>query len=214
MFSPDEYRALLEGSGLLERTERGRLRLTGQDRRTYLQGILTNDIVALEPGSGCYSAMLTPNGRMITDMRVLELGDAILLDLELGRTGALRERLEQFIFAEDVTVVDVTSELSQTGVYGPQAAEAVARALRALGPDRSGLPDASALEKLRLFENLRADAGDPVIVAASDDFGLAGFEVFLSPARQQALAAALLGGGALEVQPATANVTRVEAGQP
>ena len=214
MFSADEYRALVGRAGLLERTDRGRLRLTGQDRRTYLQGILTNDIVALEPGTGCYSAMLTPNGRMITDMRVLELGDAILLDLELSRTAALRDRLEQLIFAEDVAVADVSSELSQIGVYGPGAAEAVASALRAVVAGSTGLPDAAVLEKLRLFENLRSGAGESGIVSASDDFGVGGFEVFLPPARKEALAAALLGAGALEVHPDTADVTRVEAGHP
>ena len=59
----------------------GRILLTGADRRSYLQGLLTNDIAALTPGTGCYAAMLTAQGRMITDMRVLELGDGVLLDL-------------------------------------------------------------------------------------------------------------------------------------
>ena len=58
----------------------GRILLTGADRRSYLQGLLTNDIAALTPGTGCYAAMLTAQGRMMTDMRVLELGDAILLE--------------------------------------------------------------------------------------------------------------------------------------
>ena len=48
--------------------------LTGADRRAYLQGLLTNDIEALTPGTGCYAALLTAQGRMMTDMRVIELG--------------------------------------------------------------------------------------------------------------------------------------------
>ena len=55
--------------------------MTGADRRAYLQGLLTNDIEALTPGTGCYAALLTAQGRMITDMRVVELGEAILIDL-------------------------------------------------------------------------------------------------------------------------------------
>ena len=51
---------------------------TGADRRNYLQGLLTNDIVALTAGTGCYAAYLTAQGRMIADMRVFELGDALL----------------------------------------------------------------------------------------------------------------------------------------
>ena len=50
MFSHDQYQALQQGAGLLDRRSRGRLLLTGADRRTYLHGLLTNDIVALSAG--------------------------------------------------------------------------------------------------------------------------------------------------------------------
>ncbi|MBA3888461.1 MAG: folate-binding protein, partial [Acidobacteria bacterium] len=81
----DQYRALREGAGLLDRSDRGRLVLTGGDRRAYLQGILTNDIEALAPGSGCYAAYLTAQGRMLADLRVFEMGDAILVDLDVSQ---------------------------------------------------------------------------------------------------------------------------------
>ena len=82
MFSLEQYRALREGAGLVNRSNRGRFRLTGQDRRDYLQGLLTNDIAALSAGSGCYACLLTAQGRMIADMYVVETGEAILIDLE------------------------------------------------------------------------------------------------------------------------------------
>ena len=59
------YAALRGGAGFVERTDTGRIALTGADRRSYLQGLLTNDIEALTPGTGCYAAMLTAQGRMI-----------------------------------------------------------------------------------------------------------------------------------------------------
>ena len=71
------YDALHEAAGLLDRSDRGRLQLTGADRRAYLHGLLTNDIVALSPGDGCYAALLTPQGRMISDMRVSEFGSRL-----------------------------------------------------------------------------------------------------------------------------------------
>ena len=79
MFSHDQYDALLNGAGLLDRRSRGRLQLTGADRRDYLQGLLTNDIAALSPGRGCYAALLTAQGRMLSDMHVSELGDRIVM---------------------------------------------------------------------------------------------------------------------------------------
>ena len=71
MFSREQYRALASGAGVVELGDRGRLLLTGSDRRTYLHGLLTNDIATLGPCSGCYAALLTPQGRMITDMLFL-----------------------------------------------------------------------------------------------------------------------------------------------
>ena len=60
----DQYYALRRNAGVLDRSDRGRLLLTGADRRSYLQGLLSNDIAALVPGSGCYAAYLTAQGRM------------------------------------------------------------------------------------------------------------------------------------------------------
>jgi folate-binding Fe-S cluster repair protein YgfZ len=113
MFSLEQYRALREGAGLVDRSPRGRLRLTGPDRREYLQGLLTNDIAALVPGAGCYAALLTAQGRMISDMYVIETGEAILMDLERDVTAKVAAHLEQFIFSEDVQVGDESDVLSQ-----------------------------------------------------------------------------------------------------
>jgi len=97
--------------------------VTGGDRRTYLQGLLTNDIEALTAGSGCYAAMLTAQGRMISDMYVDELGDSILLRVPIALADQIREHLDRFVFSEDVQVADVTSATGQLGVYGPRAEE-------------------------------------------------------------------------------------------
>src|SRR6185437_7365243 len=99
----------------------GRILVTGADRRSYLQGLLTNDIEALTAGTGCYAALLTAQGRMIADMRVLELGDAVLLDVSPSVAETVRAHLERFVFSEDVDVRDVTSDQAEIGVYGPGA---------------------------------------------------------------------------------------------
>ena len=129
MFSSEQYRALREGAALVNRSDRGRLRLSGADRRDYLQGLLTNDILALTAGSGCYACLLTAQGRMVSDMYVLETGADILIDLEGFVTGAIAEHLERFIFSEDVEVANVSGSTAQLGVFGPQSAAAIARAL-------------------------------------------------------------------------------------
>lgn len=108
--TPADYDALRDGRGLVVRRERGRLALAGEDRRSFLQGLVTNDVLALEAGQGCYAAMLTPQGRMIADLYVHELGDHLLLDVPAELTRGLAARLEQLIFSEDVLVRDVSAE--------------------------------------------------------------------------------------------------------
>lgn len=65
---------------MADRSDRGRIVLSGADRASYLHGMLTNDIVALQPGQGCYACYLTAQGRMISDMWLFELGDMMLVD--------------------------------------------------------------------------------------------------------------------------------------
>src|ERR1044071_6920316 len=78
----EAYRALVSGCGLVDRSERGKLALTGTEAKDFLHGQVTNDIVGLEPGRGCYAAFLTHKGKMIGDLRVFDLGDELLLDCE------------------------------------------------------------------------------------------------------------------------------------
>ena len=81
---------------------RGTVGVSGNDRASFLQGLLTNDIEALSSGRGCYATYLTPQGRLITDMNVLDTGNSILLDVDIGITHHLVERFNKLIFSEDV----------------------------------------------------------------------------------------------------------------
>lgn len=215
MMSPDEYRALREGAGLLDRADRGRLALTGQDRRAYLQGILTNDIEALGAGTGCYAAYLTAQGRMIADLRVFELGDSILVDLAASQAAAIADRWSMFIFSEDAAVADVTAATAQIGVFGPSAAATLARTLEAGRAGAEPSPPAELLEGMALYGNARWDFnGAPATVLRSDDIGVPGFEVVLPVELKEALVAQLDTHGAVRVGLDAAEVTRIEGGRP
>jgi hypothetical protein len=65
-------------------TKRDLLKLTGKDRQSFLQGMVTNDVVKLQPGEGCYAFLLDSTGHVLADMHVLNVGDYLLLDLEPG----------------------------------------------------------------------------------------------------------------------------------
>ena len=188
MFSLDQDRALHEGAGVFPRRDRGRLLLRGADRRSYLQGLLSNDIAALTPGTGCYATLLTAQGRMISDMRVFELGDELLLDLEAAVTEAVRAHLDMFVITEDVTIEDVTATLAQIGLYGPRTGEILAT-LKTKG-----------IAARHEF--------------ASADIGVAGVDLIVPSADEAGLIEALLTEGAARINPETADVTRIEAGIP
>jgi len=218
MFSSEQYRAVRESAGLVDRSDRGRLRLTGQDRRNYLQGLLTNDIVALSAGAGCYACLLTPQGRMIADMHVIETGDAIFMDLERDVAATVCGHLEQFVFSEDVQVSDLSASLAQLGVYGPSAAGIVSRVLTAGGSAEELAPTPARLEGLSLLENRTSSWGSepavPVIVVRRDDLGVPGFDLLIDCGRASDLAQALRMAGAVDVDQDVAEVCRVEGGRP
>jgi tRNA-modifying protein YgfZ len=197
------YAALVEDAGLIDRTGTGRIQLTGADRRSYLHGLLTNEIELLTPGTGCYAAMLTAQGRMMTDMRVLELGDAVLLDVPAQVTAAIRDHLEQFIFSEDVQVEDVTATRAEIGIYGPGAVDV----FHTVGAE-GGMPS-------WLYESTRVRiVGAETILIRSDEIGITGFDILVDAADTAAVTAALLAAGAVRATEADAEVVRIENGRP
>jgi folate-binding protein YgfZ len=207
MFSLEGYEALRTTAALVDRSDRGRLRLTGQDRRDYLQGLLSNDIAALSPGTGCYASLLTAQGRMISDMYVIETGDAVLLDLERDVSSKVFAHLDQFIFTEDVQVVDETASLAQLGVFGPSAAEVVSTALALDGSD--------ALNALPVLGNRRVQWNDlTLIVVRRDDVGGLGFDLLIDRSGVDELSRAIRDAGAVVIDAETLEVARVEAGRP
>jgi folate-binding protein YgfZ len=202
----------LPGAALVDRSARGKLVVSGADRRSYLHALLTNDIAALSAGHGCYAAYLTPQGRMIADMRVFDLGDVLLLDVDAGVKDSLLQQFDQFVFSEDVRFGDVTEAFAEAGVYGPGSAQPVADALRLLGAQA---PGAAALAGLPEYANARLEAaGQAVVLAASRDFAELGFDLFCERALADRLRRALVEAGADEVPAEVADAMRIERGRP
>jgi len=213
VFLLDHYRVLRERAGLVDRSARGRIVVAGADRATFLHAMLTNDIASLGPGTGCYAAYLTPQGRMIADMCVYELGDVCLLDVHPTVKDTVIERLDQFVFSEDVRLGDVTETFTSFGVYGPASPGILAQVFRAEGT--AGTMSADKLKGLLPFQNLRAPfSGEPVVIVASDRVGTTGFEIYCERALAGPLGRALLEAGAEEVGEEALEVVRIEAGRP
>ena len=120
-----EHAALRETVGVIDLSFRSRICLTGADRVRFLHGQVTNDVKKLRIGEGCYSAITTAKGKMESDLNIFALEDELLLDFEPGLTEKISVRLEKFIVADDVQIVDVAPHYGLLSVQGPKAADVV-----------------------------------------------------------------------------------------
>ncbi|HWD93981.1 MAG TPA: glycine cleavage T C-terminal barrel domain-containing protein [Verrucomicrobiae bacterium] len=132
-----EHTALRETAGVFDLSFRSRICLTGADRARFLHGQVTNDIKRLRAGAGCYAAITTAKGKMESDLNIYVLPDELLLDFEPGLTAKISQRLEKYIVADDVQVVDVAPHYGLLTVQGP------------------GSP--AVLEALQIFQELPAN---------------------------------------------------------
>src|SRR3954464_6382202 len=118
--------------GFLDRTERGKLALTGFDAKTFLAGQVSNDVEALAPGHGVYAALLTHKGKMRGDLRVLDVGDELWLDTERVSLQPLFDTIRRAKIGYDVELHKRTLQQALFSLLGPQAREVA-------GADAAGL---------------------------------------------------------------------------
>ena len=199
MFSLDQYHAARNAAALIERSSQGTVALTGADRASFLHALLTNDIATLKQGQGVYAAYLTPQGRMISDMRVIETGNRLLLSVDRDVAAPLAERFDKLIFSEDVQVRNAV-DIAVLGVHGPSAARMIQHA--------TGL---SVSDLLAQYENVTVG---PLTVVRDDALGVPGFDVYLPAVDRDALRAKLVEAGAVAASEETAETLRIEAGRP
>jgi folate-binding protein YgfZ len=190
-----EDEILTTACGLLDRSQRGKLALTGPDAKAFLDGQVTNDVEALEPGQGCYAAFLTHKGKMLGDLRALDFGDELWLDTERATLQELFNMIRRFSVGYDVRLHKRTLERALLSLIGPRARE-VADA-GSLGPDEH----ANAAGEI---------AGLPVRLVATD----VGVDVICRSDRAQELRAGLAGRGAVPVSEDAVECLRVERGRP
>jgi folate-binding protein YgfZ len=190
-----DYRVLTEACGLLDRSERGKLALTGPGAKEFLEGQVTNGIEALNSGQGVYAAFLSPKGKMLGDLRVLDLGEELFLDTERSALQELFNMIRRYRIGYDVELHKRTVECGLLSLIGP-GARAVAGA--------EALPEAEHANTAGEVDGTR------VRFVATDK----GVDLICDADGTDALAAALRGRSAADVDEAAAEVLRVESGRP
>jgi folate-binding protein YgfZ len=190
-----EYEAAVAGCALVDRSERGKLALVGADSKLFLQGQVSNDVEALSPGQGCYAAFLTPKGKMLGDLRILDTGGELILDTERVSLQELFNMIRRFSVGYSV---ELHKRTLQRGL------------LSLIGPGAAAVAGADALGETEHAHALGEVAGIPVRLIRTD----LGVDLLADAEVTPALAQALESAGAVPVSEAVAECRRVEVGRP
>lgn len=188
------YEALRNDVAWIDLSTRGKISVSGEDRARLLHAMSTNHIAGLQPGDAVYAFFLTAQGRILADAFIYNLGETILLDTEPETADKLREHLDKYIIADDVTLEDETEPWAVVAVEGPESLAYAAKL---------GLPVPS-----RPYSLLFSPDGFVVRVAST---GPTGLRVFMPVAQKQDFAARLQ---IPEATSAEARIVRLENGIP
>ena len=209
MSAPEDAARVRRAAGLFRLEQRGVGVVSGGDRIRWLDGMVSNDVASLEAGperSGCYAALLTPQGRIVSDLQILLRPEALWIETERAALPAVLARLEKYVIADDVVLRDASAELARLGIEGPRA-PAILEA--ALGRAPEIAPDSGIDAEL---------AGVSIVVAAFGWSGAPAFQIYAPAAAAQEIAERLRqvgrSEGLVEAGAEALEILRIEAGVP
>ncbi len=199
----EEYWTIKKAVGLADMSHLGRLRITGKDRVSFLNGLLTNDISQLKENAGQRSALLNSKARVLADLHLYAQPDTLLSDTGESPASHVKEILDRFIITEDVQIQDSSQDLVQLTVQGPRSSQAIKEVL---GPEAQ---DLKQLEQKTL---------GPSTIIARDRTGQSGYDIILPALEAEPVwHGFLLNGGDIGLNPVGSQaleILRLEAGYP
>jgi folate-binding protein YgfZ len=202
-----EYRAVRSAAGLIDRSDRALLQFTGPDRLSFLQGMLSNDLRSLQPFDGQYATILTQQGKVVADVRVLCSLNSFYLDCWENLKTKVLDHLNRYLIADEVEITDRSREYAIISVQGPKAEALVGKMAGA-----SELPN-----RQRQHAMLTIDAA-AVCVVRDSDTGESGFDLIIPrthlPTIAQGLTETGKEFGVAWVGADAHDVLRIEAGVP
>lgn len=119
-----EYNAFRDAAVLADVGHWGKLRFEGPDRKKFLQGLLTNDVLRLEPGGSLHSCVLTPKGKLLGDFELFDRGEDLLAVGEASAVENLRKAVAPKLVLSQTKMTDLGSTLGLLFLAGPRAGEA------------------------------------------------------------------------------------------
>ena len=201
-----EYAALRTGTLLVDRSLRGRLRARGEKAKEMITGLVTNDVLSLEPGHGQYAAALTPKGKIIADVRIFLDGDTLLIDAPPRAFPGFLAMLKKYLNPRVVPFEDESAATNDLCVAGTNSRLVLAEAF--------GAPSAT-LGTLPPYGQIAVEVdGVSILVARTPDVGVDAFDCFIPAASLDALRTRLLAAGARPGGLQAWEIARIETGRP
>ncbi|MFN2399640.1 MAG: folate-binding protein YgfZ [Gemmatimonadaceae bacterium] len=203
--SAREYAALRSGAMLVDRSARGRLRLSGSKAAEMLTGLVTNDVQSLAPGQGMYAAALSPKGKIVADIRIFCDSDGVLTDAPPRATVGWITMVRKYVNPRLAPYREPT-ETRVLGLFGPKA-RAIAEAL--IGPQ------AESLAALAPYAHFNAVVGgENAMIARVPDLEIEGYEFFVTERVFVDAWQRLTSAGATPAGLLAWEIARIEAGRP
>jgi folate-binding protein YgfZ len=122
-----QYNAVRTSAGLVDLSQRGKVRATGADHLSFLHSMISNDVTGLKVNQGCYGTLLTPTGKMVAYFTYYRFEDHVLIDVESGRADHLKGALEKYIILDDVYLEVLSGLFLHYSIQGPKSADLVRR---------------------------------------------------------------------------------------
>jgi folate-binding protein YgfZ len=201
----EEYAALRTGAMLIDRSARGRMRIHGPKASELVTGLVTNDVTALTPGQGCYAAALTPKGKIVADLRIFALRDALLIDWPPRAHDGWLGMVRKYINPRVARYEDESASTRQIGIFGTHARTALATA--------TGV-DLAQLGALQRYGHVALDLPAGSIIARVPELELEGYEIFVPESAFEPLWERLVTEGATPAGLGAWDIARIEAGRP
>lgn len=197
-----QYRAAREAVALFDRSSLGKATVTGRDRQSFLQGMLTNDVKGLVAGQGAPAAFLDAHGKVMALLAVYVTADRVLLELPASLTEKTLQTLDRYLISEKAYFEAADEAFAIVSLQGPGARPLLER----LAGVTLDLPPYGHVEG--------SMSGVPVRVINRAEGPAPGFHCWVSAGHAPAVRSAFESAGAVVAEPETLDVLRVEAGQP
>jgi folate-binding protein YgfZ len=195
----EEYWALRNRLGLVDISHLGLLRITGKDRLSFLNGLLTNEVSKLTEGEGIHSALLNTKARVLADLYLYAREDELIVDTGDAEGANVKEILDRFIITEDVQIKDINSEFVHLSLQGQLATESATELLGI------SLTDMKPLQTKMI---------GPTMIANRDRTGQSGYDLIVPNHEAEAVWQGLLLKGATPIGLDAIEILRLEAGYP